>query len=75
MTNLTTETQWQTRARHDADELRRLAEAVAQLQTADLNAESFGAAYVRLSKEAERLGESMWQAAMAAWAGDLWPND
>lgn len=71
----TTDTPWQTRARHDADELRRLADAVAALHTADLDAESFGTAYVKMSNEAERIGNAMWGAAMAAWAGDLWPSD
>ena len=73
MTN--TESKWQTRARHDADELHRLADRLSQLQHADLNPESFGAEYVHFSKDVERIGESMWQAAMAAWAGDLWPED
>ena len=70
-----TETKWQTRARHDADELRRLADEIALLRYTDMNAERFGAEYVRYSKDIERIGESMWQAAMAAWAGDLWPSD
>jgi len=63
------------RAKHDADELRRLADRLAELQHMDLNAERFGAEYVHFSKVVERIGESLWQAAMAAWSGDLWPND
>ena len=71
---LNTETKWQIRARHDADELRRLADEIALLRYTDMNAEQFGGEYVRYSKDIERIGESMWQAAMAAWSGDLWPE-
>jgi hypothetical protein len=70
-----TETKWQTRARHDADELRRLADRISLLRYTPMTADSFGWEYVHITDKMHRLYDEMWEAAMAAWAGDLWPSD
>lgn len=73
MTN--TETKWQTRARHDADDLRRLADRLGALATTPMSAESFGWEYSHITKAIDEIHDDMWKAAMAAWAGELWPSD
>ena len=72
----TLESPWQMRYKHDASEVWQIYNRLqgcrweASLNTAD----GFAEEYIRLSKELAAMSEAMWEAAMAAWAGDLWPE-
>jgi hypothetical protein len=76
MTDTTTETKWQTRYRHDADEIRHIADRLDACRSVEAmnNPKAFADEYVYVANKLAALAEELWSAVTATWDGDEWPN-